>query len=318
MRVLPILLAMSTSAFAQGKDGERAQDGLTPTDVLQMGRFTVDARLLMSIGSGTLEAGPGELEGEIRQFVAVFEAAAGLGAGFEIEAQLPIAFTSELSFDEGGVEFSEESKGLGDLTLGLNYAIIQQTADEPQLIIGAFILLPVGDDDPSEPEITGTGLFDQPGEDGGIGDGAFGFGGQVGLSKRFGNVEPYFLFRYFVHGESEVDDIETDHADVASILLGLEIHAGDQATIDLRVWADIRSEEVEEDTLTSTESTEEAHASYGFRGRVYLSLGSQVAIVAGVGLSAVEDHSIDEDSQIDLTDTWLFDAEFGLRVVFGR
>ncbi|HEX7901054.1 MAG TPA: transporter [Planctomycetota bacterium] len=312
---LPLFLALSTSAFAQ--DGARAQDGLTPTDVLPMGRFTANARLVMALGEGTLDSGPASLDGDIRQFLAVFEAAAGLGMGFEIEAQIPVAFSSELSFEESGVEFTEESKGLGDLTLGANYAIIQQKGDEPQLIIGAFILIPTGDDDPSEPEITGAGIFDQPGEEGGIGDGAFGYGGQIGISKRFGSVEPYFVFRYFVHGESDVDDIETDHADVASLIFGMEIHGGDQVTIDLRVWADLRGEEVEEDDL-GNESTEEKHASYGFQGRVFLALGSQVAIVAGVGISAVEDHAISEEANFDLTDTWVFGAEFGLHIVFGK
>src|SRR5688572_32445475 len=120
---LPLFLALSTSAFAQ--DGARAQDGLTPTDVLPMGRFTANARLAMSLGEGTLESGPASLEGDIRNFFVIFEAAAGLGMGFEIEAQLPVAITSEVSFEESGVEYTEESRGLGDLTLGANYAIIQ-------------------------------------------------------------------------------------------------------------------------------------------------------------------------------------------------
>lgn len=315
MRVFPILLALSTSAFAQ--DGQRAQDGLTPTDVLPTGRFTAEARLIMTLGQGTLDTGPASIDGDIREFLVAFEAAAGLGLGFEIEARLPIAFTSEFSFEEGDAEFTQESKGLGDLELNLNYAIIQETKDDPQLIIGAFIVLPTGDDDPGEEEIVVGGVQIQDGEDAGIGDGAFGFGGQVGLSKRFGQVEPYFIFRYFVAGTSDVDDVETDHADVATILLGMEIHAGDQATIDLRAWVNINGEEVEEDD-TGAETTEEKHASYGFQGRVYLSLGSQVAIVAGVGISAVEDHAIDEESQFELTDTWIFGAEFGLRIVFGR
>lgn len=312
---LPVFLALSTPAFAQ--DGSRAQDGLTPTDILPVGRFTAEARLIMSLGEGTLDAGPASIDGDIRQFLVAFEAAAGLGLGFEIEAQLPVAFTSEISFEEGNAEFTEEEKGLGDLTLGVNYAIIQQKGEEPQLIVGAFILLPVGDDDPGLAEIVAGGTVIQNGEEGGIGDGAFGFGGQIGLSKRFGNVEPYFVFRYFVHGESDVDDIETDHADIATILLGLEIHAGDQATVDLRAWVNINGEEVDEDA-TGAETTEEEHASYGFQGRVYLSLGSQVAIVAGVGISAVEDHALDEQAQFELTDTWLFGAEFGLRIVFGK
>jgi hypothetical protein len=313
---LPLFLALSTSAaFAQ--DGARAQDGLTPTDVLPMGRFTASARLLASLGEGTLDAGPATIDGDIRQFFVVFEAAAGLGMGFEIEAQLPVAFSSEISFEENDVEFTEETKGLGDLTLGANYAIIQQKGEEPQLIIGGFILIPVGDDDPAVAEIVSGGTVIQNGEEGGIGDGAFGFGGQIGLSKRFGNVEPYLVFRYFVHGESDVDDIETDHADVLSIILGMEIHAGDQVTVDLRAWVDLNGEEVDEDEF-GNETTEEKHASYGFQGRVFLSLGSQVAIVAGVGISAVEDHAIDEEAQFDLTDTWIFGAELGLHIVFGK
>ena len=316
MRVyLPLFLALSTSAFAQ--DGARAQDGLTLTDVLPTGRFTADARLQMALGEGTLDTGPASIDGDIRDFQVVFEAAAGLGLGFEIEASLPVAFTAEISFEESGAEFTEESKGLGDLALALNYAIIQEKGNEPQLMIGGFILLPTGDDDPAIAQIESGGVIIQDGEEGGIGDGAFGYGFQVGLSKRFGSVEPYFVFRYFIHGESDVDDIETDHADVASLILGMEIHGGDQVTVDLRVWADISGDEVDEDD-TGAETTEEAHASYGFQGRVFLALGSQVAIVAGVGISAVEDHAIDEESQLDLTDTWVFGAEFGLHIVFGK
>jgi hypothetical protein len=314
---LPLFIALSTSAaFAQ--DGGRAQDGLTPTDVLQVGRFTADARLVATIGEGTLDTGPGTIDGDIREFLAVFEAAVGLGMGFEVEAELPVAFSSEFSFEESGAEFTQEAKGLGDLTLRVNYAIIQEQGSEPQLIAGAFIILPTGDDDPGEAEIVVNNVVIQNGEDAGIGDGAFGFGFQIGLSKRFGQVEPYFLFRYTVAGESDVDDTETDHADFATILLGLEIHAGDLATVDLRAWVNVIGEEVEEDTVTNLETTEEKHASYGFQGRVFLSLGSQVAIVGGVGISALEDHAIDKESDLELTDTWLFTAEFGLHIVFGK
>lgn len=312
---IPLFLAMSTSAFAQ--DGARAQDGLTPTDVLPLGRFTAEARLIMALGEGTLDAGPVSIDGDIREFSVVFQAAVGLGLGFEVEAQLPVAFTAELSFEESGAEFTEEAKGLGDLVLGLNYAIIAEKGDEPQFIVGGFIVLPTGDDDPGIAQIESGNVILQDGEEGGIGDGAFGFGGLIGLSKRFGQIEPYLIFRYLVAGTSDVDDIETDHADVLSIVLGMEIHAGDQATLDLRIWVDLSGDEVEEDN-TGAESTEEQHASYGFQGRVFLSLGSQVALVAGVGVSAVEDHAISEESNFELSDAWIFGAEFGLRIVFGK
>ena len=317
MRVVPILLALSTSAFAQAKDGERAQDGLTPTDILPAGRFTGGARLAFALGEGTLEAGPASEDAELRQFLIVFEAQAGLGLGFEVEAQLPVAFSADFEVDGDGFELREEAKGLGDLGLALNYAVIRESKDDPQLFIGAFVILPTGDDDPGETELIVGNAVVTPGEEAGFGEGAFSFGFQAGVSKRMGNVEPYLLFRYLFAGTSDVDDVETDQADVGTLIFGLEIHAGEQVTVDLRAQLDFIGEEVDEDS-TGAETTEEEHLGYGFQGRVYLSLGSQVALTAGAGITALEDHALDEESDFELTDTWVFGAELGLRVVFGR
>lgn len=315
---LPLLLSMAATAAAQDK--KNAQDGLTPTDVLHTLRVTADARLQASLGQGTLEIGPASEDVDLKEFSVLFQAAVGLGMNFEVEASLPVAFTSEFEVDAAaGTEFRVEEQGLGDLTLGVNYAILRDNGDDPQLLIGAFVVLPTGDDDPAEAEIVVNNVVQQAGDEGGIGDGAFSYGFQIGLSKRFSNLEPYFLFRYLVGGDSDVDNVETDHADVATLLVGLEIHAGDQATVDLRAVLSMNSGEVDK-LANGTEETEEAHLSYGFQGRVYLSLGGQVALVAGVGIIAVEDHALIEESPaaFELSDTWVFGAEFGLQISFGK
>lgn len=313
-----LVLALTTTALAQGaKDTERAQDGLTPTDVLPVGRFTADVRLAATLGQGTLSAGTASIDGDIQDFQLQLGVAAGLGGGFEIEAFLPYSFTAELQFEESGVEFTEESKGIGDMILGANLQLVEDTADSPNFIIGAFVLLPTGDDDPAEPEISGTIFFDSPGEEGGIGSGAFGYIFQAGLSKDFSGAEGYFLVRYLIHGTSDVDDEETDNSDILSFLLGVEIHAGDEVTVDLRAAVQFIGEEVTEFD-GGGETTEETYFSYGLEARLYASLGSNLAFVVGVMGSALEDHALSEEADFVLEDTFVYGAEVGLHIVLGR
>jgi len=315
-----LVIALGSTAFAQGaRDTERAQDGLTPTDVLPVGRFAADVRLAATLGQGTLDfAGVDQVDGDIRNFTLLLGVAAGLGGGFEIEALLPYAFTAELEIEEDDVTFSEESKGVGDLALGANLRLTEDTGTSPNFMIGAFVVLPTGDDDPAEPEIDLPGvLFDSPGEEGGIGSGAFGYGFQAGLSKDFSGAEGYFLIRYLINGTSDVDDVETDNADILSFLLGVEIHAGDEVTIDLRAVVDFAGEEVAE-ADDGSEVTEEAYFSYGLEARLYASLGSNLAFVVGITGRALEDHAIAEEADFVLEDTFVYGAEIGLHLVLGR
>jgi len=146
-----LVLALASTAVAQGaKDTERAQDGLTPTDVLPVGRFAADVRLAATLGQGSLDfAGAAEVDGDIRDFRLLLGVAAGLGGGFEIEAFLPYAFQVELEIEEDDATFSEESKGIGDLVLGANLRLVEDTATSPNFMVGAFVVLPTGDDDPA-------------------------------------------------------------------------------------------------------------------------------------------------------------------------
>jgi hypothetical protein len=311
--------ALAASAWAQGKDGG-AQDGLTPTDVLPMGRFTATARLQTQLGTGTFDAFAGTVSEdiELRTFAVQFEAAVGIGYGFELEASLPYAFTLETEVDATGLDITEESKGIGDMNLGANYMILPDSASGPQLMVGAFMVLPTGDDTPSVAEVQSTiPALNQAGEEGGIGEGAFTFGFLAGISKRMENLEPYLLFRYRLGGSNEEDNIDTDYADVGSVLLGLEIHSGEQVTLDVRAVLDFYSKEVEEDT-TGAKSTEEAYVQYGLEGRLYASLGSQFSLVIGLGFRALEDHAIDEEADLNIEDTFVYGAEIGLHIVLGR
>lgn len=314
MGILPLFLAF---ALTQG-EAQTWQEGLTPTDVLTTGRITVQARLGAEIGEGTLEAGGAfEESGDISTFNGYFHAAVGIGANLEIEALLPFTFMEEIDISTGGVEFTQTNRGVGDLTLGLNWAALRDGPNSVNLIGGVFIMLPTGSDDRGEPEVVSP-LGNSDGEDGGVGSGAFQYGFQVGVSKRFSLLEPYLLFRYQVGGTGKDGDIETDNPDIATLLAGTEIHLGDALTIDGRLFFERVGEEVDEEDVTGNETTTEAYTRYGVEGRLYLSLGPQVTLIAGVGASKTSDHAIVEESDIELTGVWVITAEIGLQISFGK
>lgn len=313
MGMLPVLLAF---ALTQG-EAQTWQEGLTPTDVLTAGRLTVQARLGAQIGEASLEAGGTfEEDGDIQAFNGFLHAAVGVGFNLEVEALLPFTFMEEIEVDSGGVGFTQTNRGVGDLTLGLNWAALRDGPNAVQLIGGVFIVLPTGSDDRGEPEFSSP-LGTTDGEDGGVGDGAFQYGLQVGLSKRLGLLEPYALFRYQIGGKGEDDNIETDNPDIATLLLGTEIHLGDALTIDGRLFFERIGEEVDEDD-TGSESTTEAYTRYGVQGRVYLSLGPQVTLIAGLGAYKDSDHALVEEINLELTGVWLVTAEIGLQISLGR
>lgn len=313
-----LVLAFGATAWAQD-DGRRAQDGLTPTDILPMGRVTVGLGIETVIGKATLTGFGGALDekGDLRTYDLQLAVAAGLGFGIEVEAFIPYAFETTLDIDSGGVEFKDTAKGIGDLSMAVNMRLAEESASSPHVMAGLILVFPTGSDDPGEPEVTSpVPAFNTSGEDGGIGDGAFKLGAQLGISKRFENLEPYAMVRYMWGNKSSHGAIETDRSDVINFLVGMEIHAGDQITIDFRAVLDYFTKEVDKDN--GTKSTEEAHYQYGVEGRLYGSLGSQVSVVLGVGFRSIQDHAIDKEADLNLEGTYLVTVELGIQIVLGR
>lgn len=314
MGILPLFLALALTQEAQ-----TWQEGLTPTDVLTTGRATVAGRLSAEIGSGSLQNDTLDFDesGDISRFDLLLEGAVGIGMNFEIEASLPITFVEKLEFDSSGVDFTQESKGLGDLSLGVNWAALRDGKDTVQLMFGAFVLLPTGDDDRGQPEINLNGVQIQDGEDGGLGTGAFQFGFQAGLSKRLSVLEPYVLFRYLVGGNGDDGEIKTDFPNVATLIVGSEFHFGDALTIDGRLIVNLVDEEVREDD-TGGETTTDSYSQIALQGRVYLSLGPSVTLIAGIGAYNDSDHEIIQEANLELNDVWVFTAELGLQIALGK
>lgn len=320
MLPVALILALGTAAWAD-EGGKRAQDGLTPTDILPMGRFTADFALHMDLGTATLKAFSGALDesGDVKDFVAFLGVAVGVGMGVEIEAFLPYAFKSELKIDTANFDFENNAKGFGDLQIGANMTLIEETASSPHVMGGVFLIFPTGDDDPGQAKVTTPNpALNSSGRDGGIGEGAFEFGVQVGLSKRMENIEPYVLLRYKWGGSSDSHDVDTDHADIVTLLAGLEIHFGDAITIDARPFVEWHGKEIDKDSVTGAKDTEESHLQYGLQARLYAALGSSVALEFGVGIRSVEDHALSREADINLESTFLYSVEVGIRIVLGR
>ena len=314
MGILSLFLALALTQEAQ-----TWQEGLTPTDVLSMGRVTVAARLSAEIGSGSLQNDAVNFDenGDISRFDLLLEGAVGIGMNFEIEATLPVTFVEKLEISSGGIDFKQESKGLGDLSLGLNWAALRDGKDSVQLMFGAFVLLPTGDDERGQPEASVNGVQTLVGEEGGMGTGAFQFGFQAGISKRLSVLEPYLLFRYLVGGHGDDGDIKTDFPDVATLIVGSEFHFGDALTIDGRLIVNLTSEEVREDD-TGGETTTASYSQIALQGRVYLSLGPTVTLIAGVGAYNNSDHELIQEANLELNDVWVFTAELGLQIALGK
>jgi hypothetical protein len=285
-----------------------AQDGLTPTDILDGGRVSVTGRLQFTQGQGTLTDGTIDLDADISEFQLILEGAVGLGMGFEVEASLPYQFTGNLEIEGTGIEQDFEEVGFGDLILSPVYRLLGDGKEGLQVIAGAMIVLPTGKKEPAELN----------GEEGGIGDGVWRFGALAGISMRAGFIEPYFTIEWLSGGKTEVQNnaIEVERPDLWTLTLGSEFHFGEKITFDLRTFVEIVGDETEEDSL-GVEATEESHFQNAWQAQLYCTVGSGLTLIAGVGVSFLEDHTVDNTANIDLEDTFFYSATVGIHIVLG-
>ena len=317
------LLVMAGVARAQ-------QDGLTVTDILAPGQYSVTTGIAIAEAETTLPI-PGfavvELESSTMQLF--LDIGVGLGDGFELEFMIPYQFAGT---DEGSatavfplpvgaitMELEQDKTGFGDLEINGNYRILEESADSPQFIFGAILVLPTGNDKRGQAELDIIHpLFpgiEVEGEDGAIGDGVFRYGFGTAISKRFGVLEPYLGLQYVIGGERERNDIDEDRADVLSILLGTEIHLTETSTLDLAILLQDQSEDITEQGRVEVE--EEDHSGYGVQAQGYFDAGASAAIVVGFTAFWIEDHMPDITSPVDLQDSFLWQISFGVHFLFG-
>lgn len=294
-----------------------AQESLLPTYVNSTGEVTAEAILRYIAGQGTLANPAFEIDFENSSFFGEVRAAVGIGGRFEIEASFPYQFDGTGEADESGVEFEVETAGIGDLTLEGNYVITPASKDSPQVVAGLVLVVPVGDDDFGVPEVRIGGVQIQDGEDGGLGQGVFKIGLGVAVGKQVTGAYVYGGARFLVPlGKQDGDDVEVDRPDTFTLLGGAMLGLGERSNLDLRLIFNYLGDEVAEDDAGG-EETEEAHINLTLEPRFYFSVGSMATIIVGGTLGWEQDHAIDEESDLDLEDVFVYGLSLGLHLRLG-
>ncbi len=295
-----------------------AQEGLTPTDVHEFGAFSASLRMELADGRGEFTGTGVDLDVDLAQYRLILAGAVGLGMGFEVEASIPYQIDGEVETDGtflgAPADTEQESLGFGDLQLGLVYRLLKEDATGPQLIVGALIVAPTGNDADGRAD-GNLGAIALDGEEGGIGDGVWKYGVGAGVSKRLGGVEPYLVAAYVFGGDRSHDGVDEERADVGTISLGAELHVTEQATIDLRVTGQFVGEDVQEDQ--GVEEAAERHFDHSYAAALYIDLGPGLTLVAGAALGFVGDHETDKATGAELEDTMIYSFQLGLHFNFG-
>lgn len=314
LALLGFILAGVPAAWTQ-------DDALTPTDVLEACQFSATVRLQFLSGRGDVRNDPVfEADFEDHTFEALLGIAVGLGAGLEVELSIPYRFRGTLEGDGdilgASFESEDESLGFGDLQISPVFRLLREDASSPQLIVGAIAVAPTGNDKRGDAKVEIGGVPVSDGEEGGIGQGVWKFGGLAGISKNLGLVEPYLLVSYVWGGKRERNDVDEERADVGTILAGAEWHLSPTTRLDTRALFFFVGEDVIEEN--GQEAIEEAHFRFGFEASVYANLGGGFTLILGGGILFVEDHTIDEVDEEDLKDAFQWNLGVGLHFVFGR
>jgi hypothetical protein len=295
-----------------------AQEGLTPTDVHDFGEFSASLRAQIAQGQGDLTTNAFDLDFDLAQYSLLLQGAVGLGMGFEVEAQIPylIQGTSDAEGDVGGIpsDIESESLGFGDAQLGLVYRLLKEDATSPQLILGALVVAPTGNDADGRAD-GNLGVLTLDGEEGGAGDGVWSYGVGAGVSRRFGMFEPYLVGAYLFGGNRTQDGVDEERSDVGTVILGAELHVTGQATIDVRIIGQFVGEDVQEDGGAKKEA--EDHFDHTYAATLYVNLGPGLTLLAGGALTFVGDHEVDTAVGLELEDSILYSFQLGLHLNFG-
>lgn len=312
-------LSLSTLLLALCASSAAAQeDALLPTHLIDGGSVFVTGTLQYATGRGEATffgAATGDIDQSALQFQ--LNAGVGLGQGFEIGATIYYQAQGKTSadFSTPDAEFITESEGFSDLLLEGRYRILQDGPKTPQLIVGAVVVAPVGNDKDGRPELKAGGVTTQEGEDSGIGQGVWHYGFEAGLSKHLGFVEPYLLTSYIFGDKRTENGVQEDRADAWNLLLGAQWTLTPQATLDTSVA--LRRAGVDEQEDNGLQTQEESHLTYTGQVSLYVHLGNGLTFLMGGGVSFIEDHELNDVAQLELKDDYIWFVGVGLHVLIG-
>ena len=313
--------AFTAALFLAGASASWAQDdALLPTHLIDGGQVFATGTLFYFGGDGDASVGP--VDGDFKQkaFLLRLDGGVGLGMGFEVDASINYQFigktNSKFSGGGGTAEFDTENVGFGDLVLNPRWAPIRDSATSPQLVVGAILVAPTGNDKSGTTGTTINGVETQQQEDGGNGDGIWRYGFEAGLSKRLTVVEPYLVVNYVFADSRTKNGVKEEGADVLNISAGAFLHLGPTVTLDARATVTRNSEEKSENG--GTQDKEEAHNIYTVQAALLLKAGSTATFLIVAGASFVEDHEVSQAASIDLKDTMNWFVGIGLHLLFGK
>ena len=306
-----ILMAAAGSLRAQ-------EDALLPTHLIDAGNFYATGTLQYASGKGDTSI-LGTTAGDIDQkaFQLQLDAGIGLGQGFEIQASIIAQFVGETNAEFGAVntEFETESKGFSDLLIEARYRILQDSKVSPQLIIGAIVIAPVGNDKDGQPEIKVNGITTQDKEESGLGSGVWHYGFEAGISKNLVFVEPYLLTSYVFGDKRTENGVHEDRADTWNLLLGAQWYITEKAVLDTRVQITRNGVDKTEDN--GAQAKEEQHFNYAGGVSLRVHLGGGATVFFGGGVQFVEDHILNDTVQLGLKDDYVWFLNVGLHILVG-
>jgi hypothetical protein len=309
--MLPAVLvfASATAAWAQ-------EDALLPTHLIEGGQVfaTATARYLSSQGDSTLFAADAEVKS--KAFQVQLDAGVGLGMGFEIDASITAQFVGQTKADvaAAATTIRTESEGFSDLAVAALYRILKDDPVTPQLIVGAVVVAPVGNDKSGRPEFSVSSVKTDS-EEGGLGEGVWRYGLEAGISKNLAVVEPYLLTSYIFGGTRRENGVKEDRADVWSLLVGAQWRLSSQVTLDTRaVFSRVGEDETES---SGSKAKEEVHVNTTGQASLYVHLGSGVTLTLGGGVVFVEDHEVNDLLQLSVEDNFAWFAQAGLHILIG-
>jgi hypothetical protein len=311
-KTLPALILMACASAAWGDD-----DALLPTHLIDGGQVFATGTLRYIGGKGDAEIFG--VSGDFKQslFQLQIEAGIGLGSGFEIDAAINYQFIGKIKseFSAASTEFDTEEKGFSDLVLNPRFAILRDSKVSPQLVIGAIVVAPVGNDKDGQTGITVGGIETQQQEDGGIGGGVWRYGLEAGISKNLAVVEPYLVVNYVISDDRKKNGVEEEPGDVLSVTLGARWHLSDMAGLDTRLNF-VRTSKAKEES-GGAQSEEEGHLDTTAQVSLYLKVGSSATLTIVGGVSLIEDHELNDLIQMEMKDNLNWFAGIGLHILIG-
>jgi hypothetical protein len=309
---LPALAFLATASAAWAQD-----DALLPTHLIGGGQVyaTATARYIGNKGDAELITASGDFDSKF--FQVQLDAGVGLGMGFEIDATIVYQFfgATEADFSSAAVEFESMERGFSDLIFGVRYGLLQEAAATPQLIIGAIVVAPVGNDKDGQTGTTVGGVETVDEKEGGIGQGVWRYGVEAGISKRLAFLEPYLTTNYVFGGNRKKDGVNENRADVWSATAGARWHLSPLASIDTRAIFSRPGLDKQENAGSQIE--EEAHYTITGQASLFLRLGGPATLILGGGVTFVEEHELNDTVQLSLERNYAWFVHVGLHLLIG-